>query len=331
MHVICIKACGMGTACGVIRMAQPSRCRSRLTISFIQPAPRAKDHRGTASINDMLAWPGGPYVVASNRGIMVLRPTITQRPTTGKSQWRYHPLNNGQVAVSPTCCLSSHERCSQVPKYCRKSVSRRRRTSRFRRRRSGRIRQYYYVCGYTYHYYGGLYRSSLPLVNGKVSAKVAAHSKHSTPEARPIRTKPMDSWSTYASKPQRHCGYPIPPTASWFDGTRPAANRAYSRATEWVCPPESARIPAAGMMAAIWPAEWLWMVVVTRMSQPLALVSKALSLRSQIISLIASTVMAMVKSIRQLESWHSIMVLTNVFCGRCRSATRTLSAFTGYR
>ncbi len=131
-------------------------------------------HRGTANINDILAWPGGPFIVATARGIYA---SEQHHNATSTPYWKGH--NGGitrstigrKLALSPTSGYAylATSAATQVPKYCRKAKNTRRRSFRFRRRRTGRQQQYIYVfCGYTFHYYGGLYRSSTPLVNMKV-------------------------------------------------------------------------------------------------------------------------------------------------------------------
>ena len=78
-----------------------------------------KIYRGTASINDMLAWPGGPYVVASNRGIYG---SETHYNATSEPYWKAHNGGITRSTIGRACrelrlwlCLSSHERCSSSP------------------------------------------------------------------------------------------------------------------------------------------------------------------------------------------------------------------------
>ena len=129
-------------------------------------------YQGTGSVTDIMAWPGGPYVVGAIRGVWAeeeswnaYRKPYWKAHTRGLDRSRVvrkfqlHPVN-GHLYLSTSSAV-------QVPKYCRKARRGNRRRRR-RRRRRARVQYYYVFCGFNYHYYGGMYRSTDPLLSSRV-------------------------------------------------------------------------------------------------------------------------------------------------------------------
>jgi hypothetical protein len=129
-------------------------------------------YQGTGTVTDIMAWPGGPYLVGAVRGVWgeeeawnayrkpywKVRNRGIDRSTTVR-QFGLHPVN-GHLYLATSSAV-------QVPKYCRKARRANRRRRR-RRRRRARVQYYYVFCGFNYHYYGGLYRSTDPLLSSRV-------------------------------------------------------------------------------------------------------------------------------------------------------------------
>ena len=126
-------------------------------------------HRGIATVNDILAWPQGPVVVGSSRGVWGAN---SHRNAYRQPYWK--TFNVGitrstiarRFALSPTTghAFLATSAAAQVPRYCRKNVARRRAR---RCRRSRHTRNYFYVfCGYAHKLWWAL-SSSGPLVNGR--------------------------------------------------------------------------------------------------------------------------------------------------------------------
>jgi streptogramin lyase len=139
---------------------------------YVAGDARKNIYGGTGRITDILAWPKGPVLVGSERGLWAEQEAFNAYRTPF---WKDHDrgINRSshvrEFAINPSTgsALVSTSSAQQVPKYCRK-VRRGARRARRRGRRRGRVQYYYVFCGFNYNYYGGMYRSSESLLAARV-------------------------------------------------------------------------------------------------------------------------------------------------------------------